>query len=266
VPVWQSSWCGELPNLRGVNTILVDPFKCSVREAHYFDTWAELNSANQLRDYLQQVNRGSIIVGVSADEPSRFLASALPTLRELGADVANVEIWGSFGFVAQKGFPAKTVLRKVLTQVDSYTNPPHFNVTVTGTFYCRTLHSDSSHTCVTSTNSLLWAHGSRTVRHSNPLLQSRGVYGNGSSHGNGNWLLITMGMGMGTQQHESRNGCVPESKRQLCAFFKTFGKSRLKILKIVMQFSRHICMLGKYFLDQSITNLQYFDNMKLKLR
>ena len=37
--------------------------------------------------------------------------------------------------------------------------------------------------------------------------------------------------------------CVPESKRQLCPFFKTFGKSRLKILKTVMQFSRHICML-----------------------
>ena len=43
----------------------------------------------------------------------------------------------------------------------------------------------------------------------------------------------------------ARINCVPESKRQLCAFFKTFGKSRLKILKIVMQFSRHICMLGK---------------------
>ena len=132
--MWQSSWCtsGGYTNLRGVNAILVDPFICSIRETRNFDTWGESNAANELRDYLLQVNRGSVIVGVSADDPSRFMASALPTLTELGADVADVKFRGSFGFVAQKGFPAKTVLRKALTQLASFTNPPHFNVNVTG--------------------------------------------------------------------------------------------------------------------------------------
>jgi len=129
-PVWQASWCGKFKNLRGVNVVVADPFKCSVRETRSFDTYGDSSAANQLRDYLQQVNRGSIIVGVSADEASHLLASALQTLRDLGADVADVQRRGSFGFVAQKGFPAKTALRKVLTETESYMNPPHFKVTV----------------------------------------------------------------------------------------------------------------------------------------
>jgi len=132
VTVWQASWFGAFPNRRGVNIILVDQFQCSVLESRRFDTWGESNSATQLSNYLQQVSRGSIIVGVSADEPSRYLASALPILREIGADVTDVQVRGSFGFVAQRGFPAKTVLCKALTQEESFTNQPRINATITG--------------------------------------------------------------------------------------------------------------------------------------
>jgi len=133
VPEWQASWKGSFPNLRGVNVFLVDPFRCSVRESRSFDTWGDANAATELSNYIQQVNRGGIIVGVSADEPTYLLASALNTLREIGVDVADVQFRGSFAFVAQKDFAAKTVLRKVLTRAASQENQPHFNVTVTGT-------------------------------------------------------------------------------------------------------------------------------------
>jgi len=132
VTVWQASWSGAFPNRRGVNIILVDQFQCSVLESRRFDTWGESNAATELSNYLKQVSRGSIIVGVSADEPSRYLNSALAILREIGADVTDVQIRGAFGFVAQKGFPAKTVLRKALTQEESFTNQPHINATITG--------------------------------------------------------------------------------------------------------------------------------------
>ena len=132
VPVWQAAWHGTFPNLRGVNTILVDPFKCSAREVRQFDTWGDQNAATELSSYLQQLNRGTIIVGVTADEPSRWLAGALPTLGEIGVDVADVQYRGAFEFVAQKGFPAKTVLRKALTQAESFADQPHFHATVTG--------------------------------------------------------------------------------------------------------------------------------------
>ena len=134
-PVWQASYYGIYPNLRGVNVILVDPFTCSIQESRRFDSYAGSDAATQLHNYLQQVSRGNIIVGVTADEPSRHLASALPTLREMGADVADVQMQGSFGFVAQRGYPAKTVLRKVLTRPESNVNPAHFNATVTGAIH-----------------------------------------------------------------------------------------------------------------------------------
>ena len=134
VPVWQSSWHGTpLPNLRGVNVLLVDPLNCSVQqESRRFDTYHDATAATELANYLQQVYHGDIIVGVSADEPRRLLGNALPTLREIGADVEDVQPWGSFAFVAQKGFPAKTVFRKVLTETESNANPAQFNTNITG--------------------------------------------------------------------------------------------------------------------------------------
>jgi len=139
VPVWQASWCAIFPACRGVNAFVVDPFSCSVRESRSFDTWVDPNGATELSNFLKQVNRGSIIVGVSADEPTLHLASALLTLREIGADVSDVQYRGSFGFVAQRCFPDKTVLRKVLTEADSFVNPPHFKAKVTGMIYCRNI-------------------------------------------------------------------------------------------------------------------------------
>jgi len=135
--VWQASWHGTLRNLRGVNVVIVDPFKCSLQETRRFDTFGEQHAATELRSYLQKVKRGGIVVVVTADEPSRYLSSALPTLTSMGAHVADVKHRGAFGFVAQKGFPAKTVLRKALTETASNDNQPHFSVAITGAIYCR---------------------------------------------------------------------------------------------------------------------------------
>ena len=135
VPVWQSSWSGTFPNARGVNVFRVNPFNCSVLESRRYDTHGDKNAATELRNYLQQLNRGSVVVAATADEPTANLASALSILKEMGADVSNVQHRGSFGFVAQKGFPAKTVLRKALTMAESNTNQPRFNATITGATY-----------------------------------------------------------------------------------------------------------------------------------
>jgi len=137
VPVWQASWRGTQPNLRGVTILLVDPFRCSVHESSRFDTYADTSAAAELSSYLQQVSRDYIIVGVTGDEPTLHLAESLPALKEIGADVADVEYRGSFGFVAQKGFPHETVLRKALTEADSKANQPHFIASVIGVNDCR---------------------------------------------------------------------------------------------------------------------------------
>ena len=86
----------------------------------------------ELVSFLKWVPRGTIIVGVSADEATYSLKKALPALSENGVDVGDVQYRGSFGFIVQKGFPQKTVLRKVLTEEESNRNPAKFTATVTG--------------------------------------------------------------------------------------------------------------------------------------
>jgi len=78
------------------------------------------------------------MVGVSGDEPRAKLSNALPALQTIGVDVSDVNRRGSFGFVAQKGFPDKTVLRKAVNQEQAETNPTHFTASVTGKLYSRT--------------------------------------------------------------------------------------------------------------------------------
>ena len=131
---WRASWCADdpWPQDRGVTTLLIDPFNCTVQESHLFDTFVSANDTTQLSIYLQLLNNGSIVVAVTGDEPSRKLDIALLTLQQLGVEVGDVQFRGSFGFIAQKGFPHKTVLRKVLTEAESNVNPASFNATITG--------------------------------------------------------------------------------------------------------------------------------------
>ena len=101
----------------GINILLVEPFSCLRQASRYFNTYQSSVAATELSTYLRQVSQGVIIVGVTADDPTRRLASALPALQQLGVDVSDVRFRGSFVFVAQKGFPAKTQLRKILNRL-----------------------------------------------------------------------------------------------------------------------------------------------------
>ena len=132
VAVWQAAQRGTYPNLRGVNILSINPLTCSAQEARRFDTYSSATHATELSDYLQQLTDGTVIVGTTGDEPHAQLANALPTLQLFGIDVANVQRRGSFAFMAQKGFPAKTVIRKILTETESRLNPAYFNADVTG--------------------------------------------------------------------------------------------------------------------------------------
>lgn len=142
VDAWRAALCNRQPNRRGVSTLTVNPFNCTVQQSRQFDTHRSADHATRLRNYLQLLNHGSIVVGVTGDEPRRYLDNALPTLRQLGVEVSDVQQRGSFGFIVQKGFPGKTVLSKVLTETESNTNPASFNATITGNLctvnaYCK---------------------------------------------------------------------------------------------------------------------------------
>ena len=139
--VWEGGWCGSgKPHPRGVNILLVDPVTCLVQESRRFDTHLDAGASTELSDYLEEVGK-EIIVGVSADEPMESMQpSALTALKKIGADVSGVGFRGSFGFVAQKGLPSKTVLQKALSEEESNKNPAHFTHYVfddeQGVHYC----------------------------------------------------------------------------------------------------------------------------------
>jgi len=133
--VWQASWHGEYPRNRGANVMIVDPSSCTLQEWQSFDTVAVRDAAARLRDYLQGLIDGTVLVGVSCDSADTYLSDALPTLSALGADVSDVGFRGAWVFVAAKGDSSKTMLDKQATEAaEPDARQPHINVTY-GTFY-----------------------------------------------------------------------------------------------------------------------------------
>ena len=132
VEVWNASRCGKLEHCRGINILEIDPFKCTKKISLHLDTFGWKGAAGALSDYLQKLVKGSVIVGVSADEPRKRLDPALPTLNEFGVNVADVKFRGSFAFIAQKSYSHKTLFRKVTTWKETRRQPAHFKAIITG--------------------------------------------------------------------------------------------------------------------------------------
>jgi len=139
VMVWESEWCRDLDphaHNRGLAIFLLDPFKCSISESHVYDTHQKEADAAELISFLNGMSNGTFVIGITADEAVHSLTKALPTLSKIGVDVGDVHYRGSFGFIAEKGFPEKTMLRKVLTEEESNTNPAKFHASITGRPTC----------------------------------------------------------------------------------------------------------------------------------
>ena len=132
--VWRSSWHGEYPNHRGVTVIIVDPASCTMpmRDSRNFDTFGERYAAHRLRDHLQGLSDGTVLVVVTADEASRYLREALSTLDRLGADVSDVGHRGAWVFVTEKGDPASTVFDKVLDEESAARRQPRVAASFAG--------------------------------------------------------------------------------------------------------------------------------------
>jgi len=143
--VWESGWCSSLTNHRGVTILKLDPFSCTKLESRTFDTYGSTSAATDLKNYLNGLSHGDLVIGVSGDEPSRELSAAESTLRDWGANVDDVGFRGTFAFIAQKGFPAKTILDKVLTDSESNTDPAKINVVLQGGLATYCLAIDYTH-------------------------------------------------------------------------------------------------------------------------
>ena len=130
-PILDMSQCSFARRYRGTQIHLIDPFACTKIEYRRFDTWLSTDEAERLRDYLDQLDDFSVIVGSMLDEATRNLAPAHNALLRVGVDLRDLEWKGSFVFVTQKS-TNKTVLVKTLNLTLSGQNPPRVSVMITG--------------------------------------------------------------------------------------------------------------------------------------
>ena len=118
-------------HIRGTHIQLIDPFACTKIESRQFDTYASEDEAANLTDYLDQLDKFSVIVGSMVDEASNSLSNAYDGLLRVGIDLRDLGWKGSFAFVAQKS-AKKTVLNKSITATISSKNQAHVNAIITG--------------------------------------------------------------------------------------------------------------------------------------
>ena len=137
VAVWQASWPwhGEHANDRGANMFVVDTSNCTLQQLRRYDTYGDIRAAARLRDYLQGLRNGTVLVGVSADEASKYLDAAEATLSGLGADVSDVGWRGAWAFVAVIGDPSQTVLDKELNETAANARQPVVTAFFAGGWY-----------------------------------------------------------------------------------------------------------------------------------
>ena len=114
---------------------VVDTSTCTVQQLRRYDTNSDHGAAARLRDYLQQLRNGTVLVGVSCDEASHNLDAAEATLSGLGANVSDVGHRGAWAFVAVIGDPSQTVLRKELTEEAANARQPVVTASFAGAWY-----------------------------------------------------------------------------------------------------------------------------------
>ena len=99
------------PPNRGVNTMILNPTKCTASEWHQFDTWASIDNTNALIDYLNYLADGTVILMVSFDESFIFLAPAAKLLTLMtDVDIFGMGYGSKYVAVIQKASPQKTAI------------------------------------------------------------------------------------------------------------------------------------------------------------
>ena len=114
----------DVTNFRGINTMELDFDSCSANNWKWFDTcshkpWYYNNSkrcsgeTNEFIEYFTtHVSNGTVLFGVTMDDPMTNLNQSFPMLMDEGIDVRGYPIRSMFAFVMRKGVKNKTVLVK----------------------------------------------------------------------------------------------------------------------------------------------------------
>jgi len=105
---------------------------CSLIAAQYFDTSVagQLSNAVNLANFIQNATDGAVLVGVTAYDPMTSLSPAFAALSTLRVSVNDVQVKGSFAFLAPKGQSSMTLFTKC---VNANNRAAELNVRIQGT-------------------------------------------------------------------------------------------------------------------------------------
>ena len=94
---------------RGVNIMFFEPVSGTLYSITNCDTYKCSEEADKLAATINNAPNGTIIIGVTFDEPTRRMSDkARLALNSIGVDISGVPFRGRFAFVAQKGFSRQT--------------------------------------------------------------------------------------------------------------------------------------------------------------
>jgi len=130
--IWRKSWCGSYPDARGVTVIKIEPITCTRISENRFDTHSSHSNANNLKNHLNGLADGTVVIGVTGREPTWRLSNAHGALNNFGVNVNDVGYRGSFAFVGEKGNSTKTKMDKATSSGQSNNNPGQVEVTIRG--------------------------------------------------------------------------------------------------------------------------------------
>lgn len=103
---------GPDAHTRGINLVTLDVATCTTSDVSNFDTYISEESSGQLVNYLNGLPVGTVLLGVTFDEPALLLTSAAKqALASIGVDVTGVNFRGKFEFIAVIGCPSKTLFK-----------------------------------------------------------------------------------------------------------------------------------------------------------
>ena len=124
----------NLTNFRGINTMEFDFDTCNAKTWKWFDTceysttYWQVNpkecsggTGEFIKYFTTQVSNGTVLLGVTMDDPMMNLYQSFSMLMNEGIDVEELPVKSMFAFVIQKGAKDKTVLEKRRPQLSGIT-------------------------------------------------------------------------------------------------------------------------------------------------
>jgi hypothetical protein len=91
------------PSNRGITVLVFNRTACTNSPFTTYDTFGDSTAASRLVTYLNSIEPGYVILGVTSDSADTYLAAAKPALKSLGVDVDTLAYRDKFLFIIEKG-------------------------------------------------------------------------------------------------------------------------------------------------------------------